>query len=384
MALASGLRASGGLFVSPLNGVSGSGLAALSLVFASAQLVQGLVQPTLGAAADRYGAARVAALGAPAVALATAWPAWWHSQAAVTGSVLIAAAAVCAIGSNGILLGEVGRRVDARGAGFAAAIVGSGGSFGQMLVGPATQALLDSVGWQQALVALGLASLAAWPLARLLGRGPQPVAGAVSVPLADALRSGHFWRVAGSLGICGFHFGFLTVHMPGVIERCGLGLALAGPWLALAGAGSIAGSLAIGRALRRHDAARLLLGLYAARALAVAAMLALPVTAATMLAFGAAMGFTLMVTLAPTAQLVSARFGVARLGSLFGVVMLVHQVGGFAGVWLGGALAERTGVDRPTWMVDIALAALALALLWPLRRTQAAPTPRRAALPAPS
>jgi len=41
-------------------------------------------------------------------------------------------------------------------------------------------------------------------------------------PIADVLREWRFWRVAMSFGVCGFHVAFMAVHMPGVIERCGL------------------------------------------------------------------------------------------------------------------------------------------------------------------
>jgi hypothetical protein len=56
---------------------------------------------------------------------------------------------------------------------------------------------------------------------------------------------------------------------------------------------------------------------------------------------------------------------VARLGTLFGVVMLVHQLGSFAGVALGGWAADATGGDRLLWSIDIALALGAAALVWP-------------------
>jgi hypothetical protein len=47
----------------------------------------------------------------------------------------------------------------------------------------------------------------------------------------EALRDPRFWLVAGSFAICGFHVAFLTVHMPGVIERCGLPASFTGLWL---------------------------------------------------------------------------------------------------------------------------------------------------------
>jgi hypothetical protein len=53
------------------------------------------------------------------------------------------------------------------------------------------------------------------------------------------------------------------------------------------------------------------------------------------------------------------------MGTLMGIVMLVHQVGSFAGVWLGGWAAEVTGSDSLLWSADIVLALCAAALVWP-------------------
>jgi predicted MFS family arabinose efflux permease len=164
--------------------------------------------------------------------------------------------------------------------------------------------------------------------------------------------------------------------MPGVIERFGLPASLGGTWIAIAGAANIGGSIAIGLALRRHDAAWLLVLLYGVRALGVAALLALPPSPAVMLGFALVMGASHMATLPPTSQLVARRYGVERLGVLLGVVMLVHQVGGFAGIWFGGWAAEATGRDRLHWIGDIGLALLAATLVFPGR----APLARKPAL----
>jgi hypothetical protein len=93
MALSAALRASGGLFVSPLNSATGLGLAALSLVFACAQLAVGVTQPFVGAAADRLGAARVVAVGALVLVLATAAPAFSAAPAVVALALVAAAVA---------------------------------------------------------------------------------------------------------------------------------------------------------------------------------------------------------------------------------------------------------------------------------------------------
>jgi len=145
----------------------------------------------------------------------------------------------------------------------------------------------------------------------------------------------------------------------------------------VSGAANIAGSIAIGFALRRRDAGWLLVVLYLVRAAAILALLLAPVSPGGMLLFGVVMGASYMATLPPTAQLIAREHGVARLGTLFGVVMLVHQVGSFLGIWLGGWAAEATGSDTLSWAADAALAVIACALIWPApaRRAGAARGP---------
>lgn len=373
MALAMGVRSAFGLFVSPLNTATGLGLAGISLAAAVAQLGLGAGQPLVGWLAERHGALRVIRAGALLLALATAAIAWAGSVPMLAALLLAAALAGSATGSNALLIGELGRRLTPAQQGLAVGLVGAGGSAGQLLLAPATQWGITQHGWFWALMATAALSLVAWPLAGAF-RDATPRAAAAAMPLADALRDRRFWAVTGAFAICGFHVGFLTMHMPGVIERCGLPPTLAGSWLALMGAANIAGSLAVGWALKRTDAAALLAALYLLRAAAVAALLASPPTTAVLLAFALAAGATYMAVLPPTAQRIAQDFGAQRLGTLFGVVMVVHQVGGFAGVWLGGWLADRHGSDTAFWTIDLALALLAAALVWPrARRRPSAP-----------
>src|SRR5919201_5794041 len=68
-ALIFGVRQSVALFIGPLNTATGLGIASISLAFAVAQLMWGITQPIAGAVADRYGTARVVAIGAVLVLL---------------------------------------------------------------------------------------------------------------------------------------------------------------------------------------------------------------------------------------------------------------------------------------------------------------------------
>lgn len=374
LALAQGQRAAGGLFVAPLDAATGLGLSMMSLLFAAGQLAQGLAQPALGAIADRRGAAAMIALGAVVLAVATAWPSLSAAPVGVAVSLVLAAVAAGAIGSNAMLIGEVTRRVDAARAGLAIGIVGAGGPLGHLLFGPLTQHWISTQGWPFALQAGAALMLLALPLALWLRRPAVAAVRAAPPPLAEALRGARFWIVSASFTACGFHVGFLGVHMPGVIDRCGLPVALAGTWIAVAGGANALGSIAAGQALRRFDAAQLLATLYAVRAAGIAALLAVAPTSEALLVFALVMGASHMATLPPTAALIARDHGTQRLGGLLGLVMLLHQMGSFAGIWLGGLLAHRTRSDSVLWCIDIALALGAAALALSLRtRSRAIP-----------
>ena len=151
-----------------------------------------------------------------------------------------------------------------------------------------------------------------------------------------------------------------VTHLPGVIAACGLPVQF-GAWsLAMLGLFNIVGSLAMGWpmgwAVGRWRMKSLLSLVYAARAVAVLAVMLAPKTGTVMLIFVAVMGLTFLSTVPPTAGLVAKFFGVGNLATLFGLVMLTHQVGGFLGAWLGGKVFEATGNYDVVWIIDITLA----------------------------
>ena len=165
MALVSGGRTAFGLFVSPLNTASGMGLAALSLALAFGQLAVGLAQPVVGALADRFGAIRVILAGAVLLALTTALPAIYQLPWVICSALTASAVAGSAVGSNGVLVGEVSRSVPPGRAGLAVGLIGAGGSVGQLVLGPATHWAIDHLGWSGALLATAALCLVALPLA---------------------------------------------------------------------------------------------------------------------------------------------------------------------------------------------------------------------------
>src|SRR5438067_11407059 len=107
--------------------------------------------------------------------------------------------------------------------------------------------------------------------------------------------------------------------------------------------------------------------LYAARAAAVLGFMFAPKTARTFMVFAVVLGFTYLSTVPPTVGLVGKLHGVRYVATLFGIVMLSHQIGGFLGAWLGGQIFERTGSYDWLWYIDIMLAIGAALIHMPIK-----------------
>ena len=220
---------------------------------------------------------------------------------------------------------------------------------------------------------IGLLVLLALPAAWVLKGRSVPVALAAGPPvgtrqaIGTALGDPSFRMLAAGFFVCGFHVAFLGTHLPGVVASCGLPVQYAGWALGLLGLFNIIGSLGMGWAMGRWRMKSLLSLVYAARALAVLAFLLAPKTGAVMLVFAAVMGLTFLATVPATAGLVAKFYGTANMATLFGLVMLTHQVGGFLGAWLGGKVFDATGSYDLIWIIDIALAVGAALIHLPIR-----------------
>ena len=265
---------------------------------------------------------------------------------------------------------------------LATGIVNAGGSFGQFVMAPIAGALTLGLGWVGAMQVLGLVVLLCLPAALILkgnsrqGAAPGQKVASTGEAVREALRNPSFLMLGAGFFVCGFHVAFLGTHLPGVIAACGLPLQY-GAWsLAMLGLFNIVGSVSMGWAMGRWRMKSLLSLVYAARGVAVLAFLLAPKTGPVVLTFAAVMGLTFLSTVPPTAGLVARFFGVANMATLFGVVMLTHQIGGFLGAWLGGKAFEANGNYNWIWYIDIVLAVGAALIHLPIRE---APLPARKA-----
>jgi predicted MFS family arabinose efflux permease len=372
-ALTMGARQSMGLFLGPLNTATGLGLASISLAFAFGQLWWGLTQPIAGIVADRIGAGRVLVLGVCLVALGTALIPFMTTTAGLILAIGVLSAGGAGMAGPAVLMSATTRLVPPEKRGMATGIVNAGGSFGQFIFAPIAQGISTAAGWAVAVQSLAVVTLLALPAAWVLRARPTAAATAAApreptgVAVRRALADPSYRLLAAGFFVCGFHVAFLATHLPGIVASCGLPLQYSAWALAVLGLFNIVGSIAIGWAVGRWRMKSLLSLIYATRALAVLVFLLAPKTGPVVLVFAAVMGVTFLSTVPPTAGLVAKFFGVGHMATLFGVVMLTHQVGGFLGAWLGGQVFQATGSFDIVWMIDIGLAVAAALLHLPIR-----------------
>ena len=394
-----GLRTSFGLFAAPITAGRDWSPEVFALAIAIQNLVWGIGQPFAGAVADRYGSARILAMGGAVYAAGVALMAVSPTPLAfnLTAGVLVGLG--LSGGSFTIVIAALGRLVPEERSSSAMGLATAAGSFGQFVFAPLGQVFLADYGWQAALLLLASFMVVVPALAAALrGRGETAdrASDGPALPARDALRRafghGSYLLLIAGFFVCGFHVAFITTHLPAHIADVAghshgghAGANTAGPavaaWaLALIGLFNVVGSYASGVLGGRYSRRRLLAGIYLARAGVIALFIALPPTPTVVLGFAAAMGVLWLSTVPLTSGLVAVFFGTRYLGTLFGIVFFSHQVGAFLGVWLGGVAYEQTGSFAPIWWAGIALAVIAAAVHLPIAERRA---PRFAASPQP-
>jgi MFS family permease len=376
-----GVRQTTGLFVTPIHESTGVGIAAISFALAIGQFVWGAVQPVFGAIADKQGSTRILVAGGLLLAGGMALTPFMSSQWGLMFTLGLLTAAGAGAGSFSILIGATASRLAPEKRSFAAGFINAGGSLGQFVFAPLVQLVITAAGWGVAMFGLAAASLLTLPLAWPLRRKPAPVANssevaATSSPPAEmtlreqlriASRDRSYWLLHLGFFTCGFHIAFLVTHLPGEIALCGLQPSVAGASIALIGLFNVLGSLVAGALGQRYRMKMILAVMYASRAVMIVIYLVSPPTPMTFYIFAAALGFTWLATVPPTAGLIGKLFGPRYLGTLFGLTLLSHQIGGFFGAWLGGVAIERFGDYTWMWYADIALALLAAVANLPIR-----------------
>ena len=370
--LSMGLRHGFGLFLQPMT--TDLGLTRQNFAFALGiqNLMWGLAQPFVGMIADRLGAGRVLAVGAVLYVAGLAFMSVAHSVLGLT----LSAGVLIGLGLSGttfsIVFGAVGRAVAPAFRSKALAIVGAAGSFGQFVMVPGTHNLIAGLGWAGALMVLAAMAALMVPLANGLAEYRRPAIDPNAVPqsiaqaLREAISHNGFKLLMLGYFVCGFQVVFIGVHLPSYIIDKGLTAKNGMIALALIGLFNVIGSYSWGSMGAHYTKKNLLALLYLLRAIVIAIFLLMPISPTSVYVFAASIGLLWLGTVPLTIAVVAQIFGVKYLSMLSGFVFMSHQMGSFAGAWLGGFVFDKTGSYQLVWLIAIGLSLLAALANWPI------------------
>ena len=366
-----GFAATFGVFLSPMSADLGWGRETFSLSVAVQLLSWGFAQPVAGAIADRYGTARVLAFGAICAGIGFAL------RGVVTDPVLFVLTGILVGAGTGaasfpIVIGTLGKIVSAERRSFILGLGTAAASLGMFVAAPAATTMIGTVGWQNALILIGLSFALILPFLVFIAR--------VSAPTASGSGAADFRRAIGTaftdrsylclffgFFVCGFHVAFIQTHLPSYVLDLGLQAWVGGWSLALIGLFNIAGSFFAGWSGQVYSKKNVLSGSYFARALVIAGFILVPVSEMSVLVFSALMGLLWLSTVPLTMGLVAQTQGLKFLSTLAGLVFLGHQTGSFVGAWMGGRIYDAHQDYTLMWWAAVVLGLLAALIHLPIR-----------------
>jgi len=379
------VRASFGLFQLPIALEFAWPRESFSLAIAIQNLFWGIGQPIFGAFAERYGDRKAILTGGVVYVIGLLL-----SAVAVTPGQhqlleILVGFGIAGTGF-GVILAVVGRAASDKNRSMALGIATAAGSAGQIVGPPVANSLLSQMPWQSVFIVFaGFVLLSMLALTLLRAPAPSKASAAeepMGVVLKRALKDPTFWLIFIGFFSCGYQLAFITAHFPAFItEMCGpitpdsliyvLGITSASGLgaisIALIGLFNIGGTLLAGWLGNRFSRKYLLATVYLLRTIVSAAFIMAPITPESVVLFSVAMGSLWLATVPLTSGLVAHIYGLKYMGTLYGLVFFSHQLGGFLGVWLGGALYDLYNDYTLVWWVGVGVGALSALVHLPIK-----------------
>ena len=399
----SGTRYAFGLMLKPMTDDLGWSRSELTLALAAFMFVSALAMPLAGRLVDRYSLRLVLAggalVGAAGIALTGRVTSQWQLFVAY-GLVYAVGHAATSIPTVGVMITRwfVRRRAVANSAAI------SGNAIGQLVIITLLASFLSTLGWRTSYAVLGAANFAiVVPLVLAAVRSQPPAQRGAVVPgerqhpggeeppsaqgaetatgasasLHSVLTSRPLWLLIVVYSVCGFQDFFVATHVVAFALDQGMGSVLAGNMLALMGILGLVGVLTSGVLADAFGATRPVVLCFLIR-LPVFAFVLYFQDSPAIIAFALLYGFTFLITAPLAVVFAESLFGPTRLGTVSGMINMVHQIGGGVGAFVGAVIFDRWGSYDGAFVLMMALAAVAIAATLLLHQRLGSPVPAEA------
>ncbi|MDR6267428.1 MFS transporter [Roseobacter sp. N2S] len=379
------LRASFGVFQIPIASEFGWLRSEFSMAIAIQNLAWGIGQPIFGAIAEKFGDRRAIFLGVLCYAAGLLLSSTATTPGAHQLYEIIVGFGIAGTGF-GVILAVIGRAASDENRSLTLGIGTAAGSMGQVIGPPLAAILLAYMNWSQVFIVFaGIIMLVLFLLPML--RAPvvastDELEETMSQILRKAFKDPSYTLIFLGFFSCGFQLAFITAHFPAfVTEMCGpiaqdsllagMGIssasALGAISIGVIGLANIIGTITAGLLGKKMTKKYLLTYIYIGRTALAAWFILTPMTPLTVLLFSFLMGLMWLATVPLTSGLVGHIYGMRYMGTLYGIIFLSHQLGGFLGVWLGGALYDLYGNYNVVWWVGVGVGAFSAIVHLPVK-----------------
>jgi len=366
-----GVRSSLGVYMKPISIDLGWAREVFAFAIALQSLIWGLSTPMMGYLADRFGPAKIVAIGAILYTIGLYVMSQATSPADATIGIGVLTGFALSMTGFPIILSVIARRFPPEKRTLVMGIGSAGGSSGQLILVPFGQWLINEQGWVMSLVLLAAIAAVIVPLAASLAGGNERAADDHSQQnfgeaMKEAISHGGYRLLIFGYFVCGFQTMFIGAHLPAFLSDLGQSDWIGATALSLIGGFNIVGCILWGMAGDRRSKKLLLAALYSLRALVMLGFIMLPMTTFTVVVLSAAMGLLWLGTVPLTTGVVVQIFGTQYMATLVGFTFLGHQIGSFLGIWMGGYIFDATGSYDPIFWGGIILGLLATLAHFPL------------------
>ena len=366
-----GLRHSFGLYLIPITDHLNTGRELFAFASALNVLMIGIGSPLFGALSDKYGSGRASILGIILVVLSLFWMSNVQGALSIIGSQTLFGLGSAGCGTA-VVLGAVGRSVQAVNRTLALGIVMAAGSFGQFIMVPSISYLIEIFGWSHSLKLLTFVASIMIIFSFFINFSQKSESSksgtnqTLKEAIIEAFKSKSFNFLSLGFFVCGFHVTFVAVHLPAFVKDENLPFWVGGWALALIGIFNIFGTIYFGYLGDRLSKKNLLALLYSLRGLLFLVFIFLPKTELTVLVFASLLGILWLSTVPLTSGIIIVFFGPYYMSMLYGWAFFVHQIGSFFGSWFGGRLFDHYGSYDLMWWICVALGFVAALLHMPI------------------
>ena len=332
----------------------------LSIAFATQNLMIGLAAPFSGALAAYWGATKTVALGGVIFGLGILM----MSQASEPATMFFGAGLMAGVGLSAcgmpLILAFVSQVAPKNQRSSWVGITTACATGGQLMIVPLSQSLIIGYGWVIALLCLLILVGIIAPLALSISVDiPQSNDKTRDISIMHAIREamGHrsFVLLTAGFFVCGFHVGFIAIHLPAYLVDRGASSTLGATALMLIALFNMVGAWYSGWLADRISKRYILCVIYLIRSVTLLVFILVPVGQMSVLIFASLIGLLWLSTVPPTSGLISQIFGIHYMGVLYGTIYLSHQLGSFLGVWSGGLIFDFIGDYKAIWIIAVVL-----------------------------